>query len=501
MSTATMINGILDRKQDRAHWLPYYLDTVSLLGVLIVLTAMVHDRDEFYKLAFFVAATIFVGLTAVQLFSSSHSKVSIATVIPVASLLVLGLPAAILVSVANGLLAIVTTSRFFYKQKPKQGRVPLLRRSAFNVGMQVISMMCSGVVYIGIGGVPGAPLSLNTVWALLPAVVVGDLIGTLLLLAAIRLQTGRNLRELWQRDWQWVLPISITASVIGGGGIAFAIQTTGYMGLVVYLLPVAATGYAFHFYVNRTRTYVEQLEAANQQLEEGNLGLLHTLGAIIDAYDIYTFGHSAQVTRYAQAIAKAMDLPQEEQNRIVRGALIHDIGKVGIADAIIGKEGKLTDEEYDALKLHTVIGAEIVSQMPQLRELAPLVRHHHERWDGRGYPDQLKGEENSLGARILCVADSVEAMLSDRPYQSTRTLAQVVTEVVRCSGSHFDPMVVKAFLQVTEEYGETFFVNSASMVARQLEKSGAFDSLNRRCYAKKSMIAQQLQNQSTVSTS
>ena len=169
--------------------------------------------------------------------------------------------------------------------------------------------------------------------------------------------------------------------------------------------------------------------------------------------------------------------------------MIHDVGKVGVTDAIIGKRGRLTEQEYNALKQHTVIGAEIVGQMPQFQELVPLVRSHHERWDGRGYPDGLKGEENPLAARIMCLADSVEAMLSDRPYQSTRSLAEVLEEVKRCSGSQFDPRVVEAFLEVTKRYGDRFFLNSASTVAKYLEESGALDTLDSRCYVKKSMIS------------
>jgi HD-GYP domain-containing protein (c-di-GMP phosphodiesterase class II) len=139
-----------------------------------------------------------------------------------------------------------------------------------------------------------------------------------------------------------------------------------------------------------------------------------------------------------------------------------------------------------------VIGADIVSQMPQFRDLVPLVRNHHERWDGRGYPDGLKGEENVLSARIMCLADSVEAMLSDRPYQATRTLPSVVEEVIRCSGSQFDPLVVDAFLRVVHTRGSDFFVNSASAVARQLEEQGKLETLDGLCYVKKSMIAHQL---------
>jgi putative nucleotidyltransferase with HDIG domain len=258
--------------------------------------------------------------------------------------------------------------------------------------------------------------------------------------------------------------------------------------LALFVLPIFATSYAFRLYLDNLRSYVDQLEVANRQLDEANVDLLHTLGAVIDAYDLYTFGHSAQVARYAEAIAEAMKLPLEERKAIVRGALIHDIGKVGVADSIVGKQGRLTDEEYAAMKMHTVIGAEIVNQMPLLQSLVPLVRNHHERWDGRGYPDGLKGEESPLAARIIAVADSVEAMLSDRPYQATRSLEEVVKEVVRCAGQQYDPHVVTAFQYVARTRGTDFFINSAAKIANELQNGEPINITHRIGYAKKSMV-------------
>jgi len=361
--------------------------------------------------------------------------------------------------------------------------------------MRLLTTLSAGFLYIWAGGIPGTMMNRWTLVGLPVAVITDEIVGTLLLTTVIHLQTGRRFSEILQQDWSWTFPIALVSGVIGGGGIAFAYEATGPLGLAVFMLPIAATGYTYHLYTNRMRSYVDRLEDANNKLEDANFGLLQTLAAVVDAYDIYTFGHSAQVARYAVAIAKAMGLSKEEQTKIYRGGLIHDIGKVGVADAIIGKKGRLTDEEYNALKQHTVIGAEIVSQMPEFQDLVSLVRSHHERWDGRGYPDGLKGEENSLGARIMCVADSVEAMLSDRPYQSTRALSDVIAEVIRCSGSQFDPQVVEAFLAVTKRHADGFFINSASSVAKQLAESGALDTLDGRCYAKKSMISQHLQNE------
>ena len=448
-------------------------------------------------LVVFACAAAVAELTSVKLFHSSRGRISIVAVITIASITVLGAWGGVLVSLAGGLMTIVTTSEWFNRATSPRKRVTWWRRCTFNMSMRMLSALCAGLVYLWTGGIPGTVTIIWTIPSLIFAVIADEITSHVLLITVIHLQTGRRFIDIWRQDWEWSYPITLASSVIGGAGIAFAFEKVGIVGLGIFMMPIIATGYAFHLYANRTRSYVDQLETANRKLDEANLGLLQTLAAVVDAYDIYTFGHSAQVARYAEAIAKAIGLPPEEQTRIFRGGLIHDVGKVGVTDAIIGKKGRLTNEEYEALKLHTVIGAEIVSQMPQLQDLVPLVRNHHERWDGRGYPDGLKGTENTLGARIMCLADSVEAMLSDRPYQSTRTLATVVEEVVRCSGSQFDPQVVQAFLQVVQSRGDTFFVNSASAIAHKLEESGAVDTLDGRCYLKKSMISCHLQATTT----
>ncbi|MCB0063553.1 MAG: HD-GYP domain-containing protein [Caldilineaceae bacterium] len=491
MSTASMIDGVLPKERDRTHLVPYYTSFISLCGVLVASFAMIHYDSEWGILALFSVAAIVAELTSVQLFSSSGNRISIAAVITTAAIAVLGPWGGALTGLASGVATVITTSKLFKQFDQQRKRAVWWRRLAFNMSLRVLGPACGGMIYVSFfaGNPPVAIVNMWTIFPLLVAVITDEFVTVVLLSIAINFQSGRKFKDIWQTDLKWAYPITVASSVIGGGGLAFAYESTGFIGVCIFMLPVAATAYALHLYVDHTRSYVDQLEEANQQLEESNLGLLQTLAAVIDAYDIYTFGHSAQVARYAEAIADAMGLSQMEQTQIMRGGLIHDIGKVGVTDAIIGKKGRLTDEEYAALKLHTVIGAEIVSQMPQLQDLVPLVRNHHERWDGRGYPDGLKGEENTLGARIMCLADSVEAMLSDRPYQSTRSLNDVIEEVKRCSGAQFDPQVVDAFLEVTEKHGSEFFINSASRVARELEKSGAFDSLDGICYAKKSMIA------------
>ncbi|MFH1416384.1 MAG: HD domain-containing phosphohydrolase [Elusimicrobiota bacterium] len=178
------------------------------------------------------------------------------------------------------------------------------------------------------------------------------------------------------------------------------------------------------------------------------VGTIKTLAKAIDAKDPYTQGHSERVTEYAVKIAKEMNLSEKLVRNIEFAALIHDIGKIGIKDDVLTKPARLSETEYELIKKHPVIGEQIIAPIEFLTNIAPLVLYHHEHYDGTGYLEGLKGEEIPLGARILNVADSFEAMISERPYSKSMTEEEAVEELNDKSGLQFDPQVVKAFLKV-----------------------------------------------------
>ena len=270
--------------------------------------------------------------------------------------------------------------------------------------------------------------------------------------------------------------------------LALTFEKLGIVGILIMLLPILSIGYSFRIYKNNMKEYVENLESANDELAEVNIDLLDTLSGVIDAYDMYTYGHSHQVATYAKAIAEKMGLPLSEQTILVKAALVHDIGKVGITDNIIGKEGKLTDQEYQIIKRHPIIGAEIIGHMKGLKDLVPIIRGHHEHWNGKGYPDGLIEEEIPLGARILTVADTLDVIVSDRPYRSTCTFREAREEMERCSGTQFDPAVIAALLAVAAENGPAFFKNSASSVDQHMQLKDPSPTIPR--FLKKSMTNQ-----------
>jgi len=180
------------------------------------------------------------------------------------------------------------------------------------------------------------------------------------------------------------------------------------------------------------------------------LSIIYALAATVDAKDHYTYGHSRKVSDYSVAIAEALGLPQDRIATIRAASLLHDIGKVGIPDSILSKQGPLTDEEWEPVKVHPKLGVEILRHIIDLVNCLPAILHHHERYDGKGYPSGLKGNNIPLEGRILAVADAYDAMTSPRPYREQLSSQQAINELKRCAGTQFDPELVDVFSKLIE---------------------------------------------------
>lgn len=198
----------------------------------------------------------------------------------------------------------------------------------------------------------------------------------------------------------------------------------------------------------------DQLRQTMQDLERSYDITLEALGAALDLKDAETEGHSKRVTAFTVAIARRMGLPADNIKVIARGAFLHDVGKMAIPDAILRKPGKLNDMETAIMREHSFRGYEMLRKIPFLQEAAEIVYSHQEKWDGTGYPRGLKQEEIPLGARIFAVADTLDAMCSDRPYRSALPFSAAREEIIRFSGRQFDPQVVEAFLSMPESIWE-----------------------------------------------
>jgi HD-GYP domain-containing protein (c-di-GMP phosphodiesterase class II) len=252
-------------------------------------------------------------------------------------------------------------------------------------------------------------------------------------------------------------------------GMVEAARQYGVTGVLIYALPAFMMRLVTQQYIQHTSESVEKLRAAHEELEmahedlraaHGELAQNHealeraygatrtAFSGMLRARDDETDGHSERVTSIAFAIGQELGLAPDALAALEMGAQLHDIGKVGVADAILFKPGKLTPEEWAEMRRHPVIGAELIAQIPFLHVALPVVRHHHERWDGTGYPDGLKGEDIPLAARIFAVADVYDALVSDRPYRLGMPPSEALAIIERDADTHFDREVVEVFLSL-----------------------------------------------------
>ncbi len=195
----------------------------------------------------------------------------------------------------------------------------------------------------------------------------------------------------------------------------------------------------------------QELEMRSEELERAYELLLQSLGAVLDTRDTETQAHSFRVTTYATALARRLGIDGESLRDLQWGVYLHDIGKIGIPDAILFKPGKLTDDEWAVMRQHPIIGSKLLRRIDFLASARLIVLYHHEKWDGSGYPQGLKGTEIPIGARIFALVDTLDAITSDRPYHKAEPFSAARAEIIRCSGIHFDPDVVRAFLSIPPE--------------------------------------------------
>ena len=203
-------------------------------------------------------------------------------------------------------------------------------------------------------------------------------------------------------------------------------------------------------YAADLRETFKQERQRSLELQQSYMATVVALSNAVEARDAYTGKHAERVAAYGMLLARTMRIPLADAPATEFGFLLHDVGKVAIADAILYKPGRLTAEERAVMETHPVIGAEIIRDIEFLGSAGDVVRSHHERWDGRGYPDRLAGEAIPLAARVFAVADVLDALTTDRPYRPASPLAEARAMIVRDAGTHFDPVVIEAFRAIRD---------------------------------------------------
>jgi putative nucleotidyltransferase with HDIG domain len=341
-----------------------------------------------------------------------------------------------------------------------------LYKTAFNFG----ALMAAGAVaYLILYAFGISDHAHSWPQVLLPVILAGGanfVVNSALVAIAISLNSGTNARSVWREHFLWLFPHYLLLAVMALAIVA-AYETMGLWGIAVFVAPTLMMRFTVKQYLDRTTESVLELREAHTRLQEAHTqlkkalatldksydGTLRSLVAALDARDSETAGHSERVADLTMAIAEEMGIqPYSDEWRWMSwGALLHDVGKIAIPDEILRKPGVLTDSEWEAMRTHPRTGFDILKSVDFLAPAAEIVLSHHERYDGTGYPRGLAGDEIPIGARIFMIADAFDAMTSNRAYRSAMPAEEALAEILRNSGSQFDPAAVKAFLSVYQK--------------------------------------------------
>lgn len=396
---------------------------VAVTGV-VLLILNVPDFSDIHRVLELVFMLV---LVAISEFSEIPLPLGMGTVS-------MSAPIAYTATVLYGPDAVWVAALGTLRKRDLQGKVPL-RLVLFNRAMITMSVLAFSTVYKSLGGIFG---SMKFPQDILPFVIgAGLYTGVNALLASTywSLETGASFVSVWRTNIRWGLP-SMLALVPVAMLMVVASQQSGPWFLVLFYIPLMVSKYSMDKYVEMRSAYREMATA---------------LSNAIDARDSYTRGHSERVADYVALLAKELRMDEDEIEVLRYVGLLHDVGKVGIPDAIMKKPGAYTYEEYEEMKKHANIGADMLEGLKFLGKGQDWVRYHHERWDGRGFPKGLAGKEIPFEARILACADSFDAMTTDRPYKAKMDLETAKEELIRCSGTQFDPKIVEAMVKVIDK--------------------------------------------------
>ena len=449
------IKGSSDPPTDglRAAALAYVIAVLAAGLATIVVFAPQIDRGEIPALI--LIGALAVGFSRVRMTIYGETALSIGMVGDFAVAFLFGPAGA---AITSPLAAIVFDSG---------GSGPWYKR-AFNIGaFSLVNVATASLVWLLMGGE-----LVRSVWLIpiaLLAVAFYYLLNISLVTIAVSLSAARPLREVWREKFEWLVPHYIVFGMLGLA-LAVAYDAIGVFGVLAFVAPPLMMQYSVRQYLTKTEENVEELRKANDELHRANADILHmanqlretydgTLEALVsalDARDRETKGHSVRVAKYMMEIAYHIGIPSgtDEWVDMQRGALLHDVGKIGVSDSILHKPGPLSDDEWVDMRRHPKIGYDMLKDISFLSGAATIVLAHHERFDGKGYPRGLAADEIPLGARIFVLADTFDAMTSDRPYRSALTSEASRAEIIRCSGTQFDPTCVQAFLLAFDEIVE-----------------------------------------------
>lgn len=388
-----------------------------------------------------LAVMTLVSAVATVRMQAAPVSLSISDTFIFASLLLFGPAAATVVASIEGIVLSIVLN----------ARTQRLMRGLFNIASIALAMTMSGGIMRLVDGAVGlgtaAPSVIELTLMAVVAVSAYFLINTGTVAIAIALESGQRVREVWRAHF-----MNLAFAYVAGGynALLLAVFAPAFNWVALLLLaPLPVIIYAsVSLWVGRANDRVEYLSTANRQYRATIEAFAHA----VDAKDRVTHGHIRRVQMLCLDVARTLGCNEEGQIQAIEAAsLLHDLGKLAIPEHILNKPGKLNEAEWERMKEHAAIGAEILAGVEFPYPVVPIVRHHHENWDGSGYPDGIRGEQIPLGARILSVVDCYDALTSDRPYRPALTREEALAIIRKRSGTMYDPAVVAGFESVAPE--------------------------------------------------
>lgn len=397
-----------------------YVWTVILAGALFLL--FVRPDLSVVEVSSIAAFAFIMFLTEVVSVSLPRGggTVSVSFAVSLASIIALGPEATAWMSAIGSI-----------RLKDLQGKIPL-KIVLFNRAMLALVDGLAGMAYVAAGGEVGSFTFPRSVPALVVCAVCDAFLNVTLVALFIGLREKKSPLYIWVSNIKLLMP-NYAALAPVGLLVAIVYMAYGYIGIALFFAPLILARYSFKRFSDMRQAYLDTIKA---------------LAGALEAKDECTRGHSERVAAISTEIGKKLGLPLDRVELLEYVGFLHDVGKIGIRDSILKKPGTLSAEEYAEMQQHSLLGAYIVSGISLLGEGACWIRHHHEKYDGTGFPSNLYGKRIPIEARIISVADAYDAITSVRPYKRPMTYYEALEEMRRCSGTHFDPMVVAALEQV-----------------------------------------------------
>jgi diguanylate cyclase (GGDEF)-like protein/putative nucleotidyltransferase with HDIG domain len=412
-----------------------FVGAVLAAGAVTLAVFWPHTFANPVLFAFLLACSSLASALKVSLpLASSGSTMSVSYAVDFAALLLLGADQTMIVAAASA------WSQCTFRTQSRSAPY----RTAFSMASLVLTVKAAGWAYTALGGTIGVPFTLFSITKpLVGAATTYFVFNTLFIATAIGLSTRQSLVHVWHENFLWSAPsyfVGALAAAIAAG----VIDRGGYWMASLVAAPLYVTYWAYKVYMGR----IQDQQRHVAQVSELHLATIEALALAIDAKDQTAQSHIRRVQVYAAGLARALGMPETEIQGVKTAALLHDIGKLAVPEHILSKPGPLTQEEFQKIRIHPQVGAEIISGVPFPYPVAPLILSHHERWDGKGYPAGLKGEEIPLGARILSVVDYFDALMSERPYHKAMSLDAAIGLLRQESSKALDPRVVQTFIEM-----------------------------------------------------